>query len=448
MRGITVKLAAELCGGVLTNNEGSDTELGKIAIDSREIKPGDLFAAFKGERVDGHDFIDTAFKNGAACCLASRIPEGEKRPLIIVDDVEKAMELITAGYRKTLNIPIIGITGSVGKTSAKEMIASVLSERFNVLKTDGNLNNTLGVPMTVSRITREHEAAVIEMGISDFGEMSRLSNICRPDIGVFTIIGKAHLEFLHDRKGVFKAKTEMLDYIAENGTVIVNGDDDLLAEIDCPQRLIRFGLGENCEVRAENISTASDGSTVCSIEFENRSVEVRIPAFGEHMIYAALEGAALGFVLGLSDEEIAEGIAGYETVGRRAALVNTGKITLIDDSYNANPDSVMCGIDSLAKLSGRKVCILGDMLELGDKEKQMHYDCGAYAVKKGVELVITSGELSYHTAQGAGKAGVHFETREQLIAALPELIKEGDCILVKASRRSKFEEVSEALKKL
>ena len=191
MKGISIETAAELCGGRLTNRSGADTEINKIVIDTRKIEKNDLFAAFKGEKTDGHDYIDSAFEKGAACCLVSRIPRGETRPLILVDDVEKAMELICAGFRKTLGIPVIGITGSVGKTSAKEMISSVLSRRFRVHKTEGNLNNTLGVPITLSGIRPEHEAAVVEMGISGFGEMSRLGNMCRPDIAVYTMIGNA-----------------------------------------------------------------------------------------------------------------------------------------------------------------------------------------------------------------------------------------------------------------
>lgn len=448
MNGISIKTAAALCGGYLNTHENENTELGRIIIDSREVKPGDLFAAFKGENTDGHDYIDKAFEMGAACCLVSRIPEGETRPLIKVGDVEKAMELICAGFRKKLDIPVIGITGSVGKTSAKEMAAAVLSQHFNILKTDKNLNNTLGVPITLSRIEKQHQAAVIEMGISDFGEMSRLANMCKPNIAVFTMIGKAHLEFLHDRQGVFKAKTEMLAFMPADGIVIANGDDDLLRNLKCRQRLITFGFSEGCDVRAENIEKDENGYTDCVISFYKRRIKVHIPAFGEHMVYAALEGAALGCVLGLEDEEIAAGIANYKTVGRRAAFIDTGKVKLIDDCYNANPDSVNCGIDSLSKLSGRKVCILGDMLELGENEKQLHYSCGKYAADNGVELVLTCGELSRSTAEGAGKAGRHFESREELIKALPELIHEGDNVLVKASHRQRFDEVSEAIKSL
>lgn len=448
MKGISIKEAARLCGGVLNTHDNENAELGRIIIDSREVKTGDLFAAFKGENTDGHDYIDKAFQMGATCCLVSRIPESETRPLIKVNDVEKAMELICAGYRKKLNIPVIGITGSVGKTSAKEMVAAVLSQRFNILKTDKNLNNTLGVPITLSRIEEEHEAAVVEMGISDFGEMSRLANMCKPNIALFTMIGKAHLEFLHDREGVFKAKTEMLQFMPADGTVIVNGDDDLLRELKCRQHIIKFGFSEGCDVRAENIQKDKDGFTNCIISYEEHRLPVHIPAFGEHMVYAALEGAAIGFVLGLSDAEIIEGIAAYKTVGRRAAFIDTGKVKLIDDSYNANPDSVNCGIDSLVKLSGRKVCILGDMLELGSDEKKLHYSCGEYAAKNGVDLVLTCGELSENTAEGAGKIGRHFESREELIKALPELIHEGDNVLVKASRRQRFEEISEAIKAL
>ena len=446
MKGISIGCAAELCGGKLNTGSGISTEINKIVIDTRKIEENDLFAAFKGEKTDGHDYIARAFELGAACCLVSRIPEGETRPLILVDDVEKAMELICAGFRKTLDIPVIGITGSVGKTSAKEMISSVLSQRLNVHRTEGNLNNTLGVPLTLSGIRPEHEAAVIEMGISGFGEMSRLGNMCRPDIAVYTMIGNAHLEFLHDRNGVFRAKTEMLDYLPDNAVLIVNGDDDMLRKIDFPGRIIKFGLGRGCDIRAERIEKGCF-YTDCIIDYDGRTVQVHIPAFGEHMIYAALEGAAVGMVCGLSDEEISSGIAAYKTLGRRAAYTDTGRIKLVDDSYNANPDSVKCGIDSIMHIEGRKVCILGDMLELGPDEKNMHFQMGEYAREKGAELVVCCGELSKYTAEGAGDRGVHFDTKAELMSALPELIKDGDVCLVKASLRSGFGEISEYLKK-
>ena len=342
---------------------------------------------------------------------------------------------------------MIGITGSVGKTSAKEMISAVLSRRYSVLKTEGNLNNQIGVPMTISRIGREHEIAVVEMGISGFGEMRVLSRIARPDIGVFTVIGHAHLEFLHDLNGVLAAKTEMLENMAPEAWIVVNGDDELLREFPCTQKKLTVGLGEHNMLRAFAIRQDAEG-TRCKIQGMGHRIEADIPAFGRHMVYAALEGAAVGILQGLTDEEIAAGIRDFEIVGRRAAVCDTGSITLVDDSYNANPDSVKCGIDSLLTLPGRHVCILGDMRELGEDSPAMHFAVGRYAAEKGVDALWTSGQYGAELAAGAGTIGRCFESVEALIAALPALVKRGDAILVKASRGARFERISESLKEL
>ena len=448
MKNMTLLRAEKASGGRLCGAFDGNSELDRIIIDSRQVRPGDLFVAYKGENVDGHDYIAAAFQKGAACCLAQRIPEGETRPILLVEDVQTALERIAADYRRDLDIPMIGITGSVGKTSAKEMIASVLQQRFRVLKTDGNLNNQIGVPMTISRIEPSHQAAVVEMGISGFGEMRALTKIVHPTVAVFTVIGHAHLEFLHDRRGVFQAKTEMLEGMDENGVVIVNGDDDLLCSLECSQKKLSFGLGDHCDIRARDIRADEQGHTACTILYDGGEMAVRIPSFGNHMIYAALEGAAVGLVLGLSEEEIIRGIAAYETVGSRAAVTETGKITLIDDSYNANPDSVKCGVDSLMQLQGRHVCVFGDMLELGPEEREMHREAGAYAAEKGVDLVLCTGPLSREMALGAGERGRWFPDREELLRLLPEIIRQGDRVLVKASRGMHFESIAEALKTL
>lgn len=447
MKNMTIRHAVEsCCCAELINCENPDAELGRVVIDSRQISDGDLFVAYKGEHADGHDYVLKAKELGAACSLVQRYVEGGGVQ-ILVPDVQDALEAIAAEYRKGLALPIIGITGSVGKTSAKEMISAVLAEKFNVHKTEGNLNNQIGVPMTLSRITEEHEAAVVEMGISDFGEMSRLSQMVRPQIAVFTVIGHAHLEFLHDLDGVFEAKTEMLDFMDDDAIVIFNGDDSQLRRLNCRQKKISFGISDFCDVRAEEVK-AEAGTTSCKIVYGDRELNVRIPAFGQHMVYAALEGAAVGLVMGLSDAEIIRGIANYKTVGRRAAVVDTGFLTLIDDCYNANPDSIKSGIDSICAMDGRKVCILGDMLELGENESKMHYDVGVYAAEKGIDLVIANGPISADISRGAGDCGIYFESKEELISALSGLLKKGDRVLVKASRSMHFEEISEAIKSL
>ena len=448
MKNFTISQAVAACGGTLNDPVCPDRELGSVVIDSRKIQPGDLFVAYRGEKVDGHEYIQAALDKGAACCLAERVPEGETRPVILVPDVQRALEQIAASYRATLSLPVVGITGSVGKTSAKEMIAAVLSSRYSVLKTEGNLNNQIGVPMTVSRITPEHEVAVVEMGISGFGEMSLLAQIARPQIGVFTVIGHAHLEQLHDLDGVFRAKTEMLKFLPPDGTVIVNGDDPYLNALACPQRVIRAGLGEGNDVRAEDISAEAGEGIDCTIVYRERRIPVHIPAFGKHLVTAAMLGAAVGLTMGLTDEEIAAGIQNFRAVGHRAAVEETGFVTLIDDSYNANPDSVKCGLDSLLTLPGRHVAILGDMRELGEGAEELHREVGRYAKEKGVERLYTCGPLAQFFAEEAGEIARHFESREALIEALPELLQKGDVVLVKASLAMRFMEVAEAVKRL
>ena len=446
MKELTLKQAAEDCRGTLTPEQAEGMITG-VQIDSRRVKPGDLFVAIKGEKSDGHDFIGMAASLGASAALVQR-PVKAAIPTILVPDTIKAYGDLAAARRERMGMTVIGITGSVGKTSAKEMISAVLSQRWSVLKTDKNLNNQIGVPMTLSRITPENDVAVVERGISGFGEMSRLAAMARPTMAVYTVIGHAHLEFLHDLDGVMRAKGEMLDYMADDAPVIVNGDDEKLRALNCCQKKTTFGLGEDCDVRAENIRCVSAAHTECDIVYGERRVHAVIPAFGQHMVYAALEGAAVGFLLGLTDDEIAAGIAAYETVGRRAAVSDTGFVTLIDDCYNANPDSMKSGIDSLLRLNGRHVCILGDMLELGEHEREMHYETGRYAAENGVELVLCSGRLAEDIAKGAGARGVHFDTREELISALPAYIRRGDAVLVKASNSMRFGEISEEIKKM
>ena len=448
MKNITVSTAADLCSGRIIGDNRDNREIGRVIIDSRAVESGDMFVAYKGEKVDGHDYIPAAFDRGAACCLAERAPENCAGPVILVEDVQKALESVAAAYRQSLSLPVIGITGSVGKTTAKEMVWWVLSQKLNVLKTEGNLNNQIGVPMTISRIGPEHQAAVIEMGISGFGEMRELARMARPTIALFTLIGHAHLEFLHDLEGVFRAKTEMLELMPEDGTVIVNGDDPWLAKIRCSQRLIRCGLGADCELRAENIQTLEDGTTGFDLVYWDGRFPVHIPAHGRHLIYAAMEAAAAGLTLGLSQDEIARGIAAYKVMGRRGALWTGTGINLVDDSYNANPDSMRCAIESISDMPGRHVCVLGDMLEMGPEAASMHYELGRYAVEEGMELLLCCGELGREIARGAGDKGRWFGSREELAAALPGLIRQGDTVLVKASRGMHLEEIADKLKKL
>lgn len=448
MTGLSLHNIAAICGGTYYGTEADGGKCpNEIVIDSRKVRPGNLFAALPGENVDGHRFVPQALAAGAAGCLVSRVPEEESGPCVVVPDVAKAMREIAKAYRETLPIPIIGITGSVGKTTMKEMIAAVLGSRYAVLKTEKNFNNDLGVPMTVSRIDANHQAAVIEMGISHFGEMAGLAEIVRPTMAVYTNIGYSHLEALGDRMGVLREKTAMLPYLPENGTVFFNGDDDLLAGFSSEFETLTFGTGGHCDVRAENIRMVGREETVCEIVCEHNRFPVTIHAYGKHLVTAAAGAAAVGLHMGLSGEEIAAGIASYAPVGSRAAVEDTGYITLINDCYNANPDSMGAALESMSMLPGWKVAILGDMYELGPNSPQMHRSMGEKAAACGINGVIAVGKLGKDIAAGHGNA-LHFETKEALISELPKLIPQGATVLVKASHGLHLEAVVEALEEL
>lgn len=450
MKNLTLKNIAEACGGVLTGTRGRENrEISFVTTDSRQAGEDCLFAAIAGSRVDGHDYIPEVLEKGALCVLAERLPEGCAGPAVLVCSVPAALQSLAEFYRRGFDIPVIGVTGSVGKTTTKEMLYAVLSQRYCVHKTAGNFNNELGVPLTLFGLREEHTAAVIEMGISDFGEMTRLTRMVRPDFALFTIIGHSHLETLGSRDGVLRAKSELLQCVPESGTVFYNGDDDLLPTLDCGgRRTVTFGLGDECGVRAKNVRTLENGFTACEIVSGGRRIEAEIPAYGGHMVYAALAAAAVGIELGLTDEETARGIAGYKGAGHRSRMVRTGKITLIDDCYNANPTSTASAIRSLARLPGRRVCVLGDMLDMGRQSESLHRSIGELCARCGVELVLTCGEMAGFISAEAGERARHFESRDGLIAALPELIRPGDAVLVKASHSMRFDEVCGALEEL
>lgn len=448
MFGYTVSDVAALVGGVLSG-DGSAV-VTEICKDNREAVPGCLFAALPGENSDGHRYIPAAFEAGASCALARFVPEGEGRPVIVVPDVQAALERLAADFRSRLNIPVLGVTGSVGKTTAKEMVTSVLSQRWKVLKTAGNYNNQLGVPITLSRIMPEHDFAVVELGVSHFGDMKPLAAMAKPDAMLFTVIGRAHLEFFGDRGGVFREKTSVLNDMADDAVVFCNGDDDYLRAMTCRQKKITFGLSEGCTVHAENVEYLPTGGTRCTIVCGDRRLSAEI-AYGEPLLYAALEGAAVGLYYGLTDEEILAGIAAYAPAGARASMEQGSGFLIVNDCYNANPDSTAAGLRSMQHAEAtRRVAILGDMGELGEDAEKLHAETGAVAAQCGVDLLLTCGELAEHIASGAKAAGlteVHpYASLADLLPDLPGLIRPGDCVLVKASHSMQFEKIVDALK--
>lgn len=457
MKNMTLENIEKACGGRYIGTEAEKkTEVLGVVIDSRQVGSGYLFVAIPGEKVDGHKFIPDVFAKGAAAVLSEQQLEDPAGPYILVESTTKALRDLAEYYRKSLDIKVVGITGSVGKTSTKEMIASVLSEKYKVLKTEGNYNNEIGLPLTIFKIRAEHEVAVLEMGISEFGEMHRLATMANPDICVITNIGLCHLENLKTRDGILKAKTESFAHLKKDGIAILNGDDDKLSTIRQvgDKEPVFYGMEEKMEYRedakksvyatgVENLGLYGMQARIHTPEGER---DVRIPIPGEHNVYNALAATAVGLSLGLSLDQISSGILKAKTIGGRTNLLNTGSMTVIDDCYNANPVSMKASLDVLKDAEGRKVAILGDMFELGENEATLHASVGVHAAGNAIDLLVCVGSNSRHMAEAAFETGgcgevLQVPTLEALLEVLPKLVQKGDTILVKASHGMHFEKV-------
>lgn len=453
MKNMSLWNIAEACHGIYHGSEEQKNQIVEsITTDSRQAEAGCLFVAVRGERVDGHDFIPNVYAKGALAVLSERELENTAGPYIQVTSSLEAVKEIAAWYRRQLDIQVVGITGSVGKTSTKEVIASVLAQKYQVLKTLGNFNNELGVPLTIFRLREEHQIAVLEMGINHFGEMHRLSRIAQPDICVITNIGQCHLEFLQDRDGVLRAKSEIFDYMAEDGQIVLNGDDDKLSQVKEVKGIhpVFFGIGKENAVYADHIENCGLRGVKCVIHADGEAVEVHIPIPGFHMVRNALAAAAVGRQLGLTMDEIRQGIEKLEALSGRFHIIEQGGLTIIDDCYNANPVSMKASLDVLKDAQGRKVAVLGDMGELGEDEIRMHEGVGIHAAENNIDLLICTGHVSRHMAKAAMENGgckevLQVPTLDALLACLPSLIEEGDTILVKASHFMHFEKVVEKL---
>ena len=437
--------------------DAKTTEAAGVVLDSRKVETGYIFIATRGERVDGHSFIDGVFAAGAMGVICEKAPEHPQGAYILVKDSFQALKDVAAYYRSRLDIRVVGITGSVGKTSTKEFVASVLSEGFRVVKTAGNFNNEVGLPLTVLGIREDCEVAVLEMGISNFGEMHRLSSIARPDVCLITNIGQCHLENLGTRDGILKAKTEIFDYMQENGAVCLNGDDDKLITVQEVKGTapVFFGVNKNNSIYATDYQNRGLAGSSAKIHINTSTVkadfDAEIPLPGEHMLYNALAAAAVGVQFGLSIDQIQAGISNVEPVGGRSHVIHTDRLTLIDDCYNANPVSMKAAIDLLAITDTdggkRRVAILGDMFELGAKEKELHAEVGSYAAEKNIDELICIGALCQNMYEAAKNVedtttkAYYFADKESMLAKLDELICNGDIVLIKASHGMHFEEL-------
>ena len=444
-------LARRIGGSLL----GEDAAFARVVTDTRQLRQGDLFVALKGERFDGHDYVLRAASLGAIGSLVSQAVAGAPSQVLAVDTLG-ALQAYAKSWRADFTLPVIGVTGSSGKTTTKQMLAAVCAARGPVLATEGNLNNHIGLPLTLLRLREEYRSAVIEMGASAGGEIALLADLARPDIGIVTQAGDAHLEGFGSRDGVARGKGELFTALGGRGVAVINRDDvyfDLWRELAGGSTVLSFGLSPQAHVRAENIhgepAHAPTGTVFTLITPQGRA-RVELPLPGRHNVLNALSAAAAGLALGLDVAAIAGGLAEVRPVAGRLNWLGTPQgARLLDDSYNANPTSLRAALDLLAGLPGSRWLVLGDMRELGGDEVAIHEEAGRTARALGIDRLYTVGALAQHAAAGFGAQAHHFSTAEALIEALRDELAAADAakvaLLVKGSRSSRMERVVAAL---
>ncbi len=452
MQTLTVGQIALSAGGrILRGN--AETKIKGITTDSRMVEEGMLFVPIAGARMDGHDFIEKAYAAGAVAVIAHKPVDCDSNggALIAVEDTYRAIGDIAAYYKEKYNIPTVGVTGSVGKTTTKDMVAGALSAGFNTLKTEGNFNNELGVPLTVFRIEREHEAAVIELGMSHFGEIRRLAEIAKPDIAVITNIGMSHIENLGSQEGIFKAKMEIAERFSSKYTLIVNGDGKFLSGVRGmgDYRTVYYGVtNPNNDVRAENITDNGLSGVEFDAVFYGERRHVRLQAAGIHNVYNALAAICAGKELSEDTDAVISGIESFQLTRMRMETETADGITTINDCYNASPDSIRAALAVLKSAGGRKIAVLGDILEMGGYAEDAHYALGKDAAQ--ADILVTAGKNAKHLARGAKDAGADrvysFDTTKEAAAFVPTILEQGDTVLIKASRGMKFEDIYNAVR--
>ena len=453
MMAMTVKELLEATGGrLMGGSQDVNKKFTGVRTDNRLCREGDLFIAIVGEKNDAHRFIPGALEKGAAGCLISRELDHyeEDRFYVLVKDTTLALGDLARYYRGKFKIPVIGVTGSVGKTTTKDMIAAVLSARFKVLKTEGNLNNNFGVPRMLLQLEKDHEIAVIEMGMNHLGEIDYLTRIARPDAAVITNIGDAHIGNLGSKENILKAKSEIFAGLSEKGIAVLNGDDPLLRTLEgkVPFPIRWAGQGESCDYRAVDIDDSFPEKLTLTAETPDGSFAVEVPQPGRHMLYSVMTAAALGRYFGMTDEEIARGVASYVPTAMRMDIKTLeGNIVLYNGAYNANSDSMISALQTMsAARTSRKVAVLGDMLEQGSFEEELHRKVGAAAAACPIDTLVTVGKAAgTYLADEAGKAGLSdirvcrdLEEAEQV---LKDLVREDTALLFKASHSMHLEKL-------
>lgn len=425
-----------------------------ISLDSREIEKGTLFVAIKGERFDGHDFIGKAFESGACAIICERIPYKVKGNVILVDDSLAAFGAIAKEHKHTVEPFTVGITGSVGKTTTKQFISSVLSAKYRTHKTDGNFNNEIGMPITILRMPSDTEALVLEMGMSFKGEIERLSMIAEPDIAVITNIGSSHIENFGSREGIRDAKMEIRAGLKEGGKLILNGDEPLLSGVEGAVYVSMNN--EDSDYRPVNIKE-EDGYFTFDIAAQDAVAEgFRINELGIHNVYNAVVAYAVGKLAGVGDDEIKQGLLNFENAAMRQNIYTNKGYTIIEDCYNASPESMAASLSVLASKGrkGRKIAVLGDMLELGDHSDVLHYGVGKKVAEMGIDVLFTFGPRSHKIAEGAVNAGMNVENvtvftdnedAEGFARIVSSRLCENDTVLFKASRGMALERITAIL---
>lgn len=444
MKNITLQQVISAVNGTFSGDQALlERVITDVSIDSRTITENALFIAIKGERFDGHAFIPDVLAKGALAAISSQAMEGN---VILVSDTLEAYQKLAAYYRSLFDIPFVGITGSVGKTTTKELVSTVLSQQFNTHKNVGNLNNQTGVPQTLFKLDEKHKAAVIEMGTNHFGEIDSLAKMVQPNICIITNIGESHIEFLGSKEGILKAKSEMFAHRKPNGKIIVNGNDPLLRTlIGKYPELITYGIGPECDVYATDLKENALEGTAFTAHFNGQTAELFIPAPGEYMVQNALCALAAGLSLGMDISSIKEGIAAFRPTAGRMHIIKKQDLTIINDAYNANPTSMSASIKTVCALDGRSVLILGDMFELGEKELDYHRQMGEFAAAQKADLLLCVGKLSFEMYMGAmakGCRAMYFANKDILLRELPELLEDGDTVLIKASHSMRLDEVA------
>ncbi|MEN3037543.1 MAG: UDP-N-acetylmuramoyl-tripeptide--D-alanyl-D-alanine ligase [Candidatus Kryptonium sp.] len=427
-----------------------------VSTDSRKIKKGEIFFALRGERFDGHDFVSSAFKKGAIACVVNfdwfeKNKEKFKGKILIgVEDTLKALGKLANVYRNDFDIPIIAVAGSNGKTTTKEMIALILGQKYKVLKSEGNLNNQIGVPLTLLRLRRRHQIAVIEFGTNHFGEIRYLCEVAEPNYGLITNIGREHIEFLGDVEGVAREEGSLFDFLYEkNGFVFINADDNYLKKMgEKFDNKLTFGFSKDADVRGEIVSVDDLARYRFKVKFNGREQNLKLKVPGEHIVINAISAFAVGLKFGVSPSLIKKALQSYEPFSKRMEIVKVKGITIINDTYNANPDSMIASLKTLTqiKCSGKRVAVLGDMLELGSYTEEAHKEIGKKVADFGIDYLFTYGSATHYTyeiASGLIKHAIHFDDKDLLVYHLFEIVEKGDVILVKGSRGVKMEEVVE-----